>query len=202
MTLFARPLTSLGDAAILLTRSALLDYEATSPRLLGCGRISRSSTALGTLDLGNARAQACMFRIVTIVEAYTDAALELMFRSCVPASSLAALRLLDAHLLDATLTWSARKKSFLDHHALSLGDAKTGFPQWSRLDGMIEVRNAVAHGLGSLTRQQQQNAARSAARCSQIGVRIDAGEVLVTPANLGTAEEVAEDFVRWLDERL
>jgi hypothetical protein len=202
MTLFARPLTSLGDAAILLMRSALLDYEATSPRLLGFGRISRSSTALGTLDLGDARAQACMFRIVTIVEAYTDAALELMFRGTVPANSPAALRLLDAHLLDAAQRWDARKKSFLDHHALSLGDAKTGFPQWSKLDGMIEVRNAIAHGLGSLTRQQRKNAARSAGRCSQIGVRIDAGEVIVSPASLRTATDVAENFVRWLDARL
>lgn len=202
MTLLPRPLTTIGDAAILLTRTAMYEYQSSAPVLLAFGRIFRSSTALGTYELGNARAQAYFFRIVTIVEAYTDAALEAMFRGVVPATSPAAIRLLEAHLLDATQRWEARKKSFAEHHALPLGDVAVGFPGWSKLDGMIEVRNSIAHGLGSLTRQQRQSPMRTAARCSQVGVRIDAAEVLVDDVSLGTAARVAEDFVRWLDPNL
>lgn len=202
MTVLAKPLTTIGEAAVLLTRTAVYEYDSTAPALLAFGRIYRSSTALGTYEVGNARAQAYFFRIVAIVEAYTDAALEVMFRRVVPASSAAALRLLEAHLLDATQRWEARKKSFAKYHSLPLGDTRVGFPQWSKLDGMIEVRNSVAHGLGSLTRQQRQNPTRTAARCSQVGVRIEAGEVQVDRASLDGAAQVAEAFVRWLDPKL
>lgn len=202
MTLLPKPLTTIGDAAVLLTRTSIYEYQSSPPVLLAFGRIFRSSTALGTYELGNARAQAYLFRIVAIVEAYTDAALEAMFRGVVPASSPAAIRLLETHLLDATRRWEERKKSFAEHHALPLGDMTVGFPGWSKLDGMIEVRNSIAHGLGSLTRQQRQNPMRTAAKCSQIGVRIDAGEVLVDNVSLSTAAQVAEDFVRWLDPKL
>lgn len=170
--------------------------------LLAFGRIFRSSTALGTYELGNARAQAYFFRIVAILEAYTDAALEAMFRGVVRVSSPAAIRLLESHLLDATQRWEGRKKSFAEHHSMPLGDMTVGFPQWSKLDGMIEVRNSIAHGLGSLTRQQRQNPTRTAGRCSQVGVRIEAGEVLVDRASLDKAAQVADDFVRWLDPKL
>ncbi|MBA3652575.1 MAG: hypothetical protein H0W70_00090 [Actinobacteria bacterium] len=202
MMLLPKPLTTIGDAAVLLTRTALYEYHSTPALLLTFGRIFRSSTALGTYELGNARAQAYFFRIVAVVDAYTDAALEAMFRGVVPPSSPAAVRLLESHLLDATQRWESRKRSFADHHSLSLGDAANGFPQWSKLDGMIEVRNSIAHGLGSLTRQQRQHATRTAGRCKQVGVRIEAGEVIVDNPSLVTAGDVAEDFIRWLDQKI
>lgn len=202
MTLLPKPLTTIGDAAILLTRTAVYEYRSSPPVLMAFGRIFKSSTALGTYELGNARAQGYFFRVVAIVEAYTDAALEAMFRRVVPASSAAATRLLETHLLDAAQRWETRKKSFSEHHSLPLGDAAVGFPGWSKLDGMIEVRNTIAHGLGSLTRQQRQNPLRTAARCAQVGVRIDAGQVIVDNVSLGAAAQVAEDFVRWLDPKL
>lgn len=202
MTLLPKPLTTIGDAAILLIRTALYEYDSSPPLSLASGRIFKSSTALGTYELGNARAQGYYFRIVAIVEAYTDAALEALFRGVVPESSPAAIRLLQSHLLDATQRWEGRKRSFAEHHAMPLGDVKVGFPQWSKLDGMIEVRNSIAHGLGSLTRQQRQNPTRTAARCAQVGVRIEAGEILVDRASLDNAAHIADDFVRWLDPKL
>lgn len=200
--LLPRPLTTIGDAAVHLIRTAMNEHSATASGIFVSGRIFRSSTALGTYDFRNARAQSYLFRVVSVVEAYADAALESKFRSVVPPSSSAAIRLLESHLLRATLSWDARKRSFAEHHALPLGDAKLGFPQWSKLDGMIEVRNSIAHGLGSLTRLQRQNPTRTAARCSQVGVRIHAGEVVVDSVSLQSAAQVAEDFVRWLDAKL
>lgn len=202
MTLLPKPLSTIGDAAVLLVRSAIYEHDTSPPALLAFGRIFRTTTALGTYEIGNARAQAYFLRVVSIVEAYTDAALEMMFRRVVPSSSAAAVRLLESHMLEATQRWDARKKSFAEHHALLLSDASSGFPQWSKLDGMIEVRNAVAHGLGSLTRQQRRHATRTAGRCSQVGVRIEAGEVIVDHASLTTAAGVAEAFVTWLDDRI
>lgn len=197
-----RPLTTIGDAAVFLTHSALYEHQSAMPVLLGSGRVFRTTTALGTYDVRNARAQAYFFRIVSILEAFTDAALEHMFRNILPTSSEAAIRLLESHLLDATQRWETRKKSFAEHHSLPLSDAAVGFPRWSQLDGMIEVRNSVAHGLGSLTRQQRQNPRRAAARCSQVGVQVWAGELLIDRTSLEKAAEVAEEFIRWLDAKL
>lgn len=202
MTPLPKPLSTIGDAAIVLVKSAVYEYSTSPPALLAFGRIFRTSTALGTYEIGNARAQAYFFRIVSVVEAYTDAALEAMFRRVVPSSSAAAIQLLESHMLAATQRWESRKKSFAEHHSLSLGDATNGFPQWSKLDGMIEVRNSIAHGLGSLTRQQRQHATKTAGRCTQAGVRIEAGEVIVDQASVLRAAGVAEAFVRWLDGRV
>lgn len=202
MSLLPKPLTTIGDAAVLLIRTAVYEYGSTPPVLMAFGRIFRSSTALGTYEIGNARTQAYFFRVVAVVEAYTDAALDALFRGVVPASSPAASRLLDQHLLDATQRWGSRKESFAGYHGISLGDTHAGFPQWSKLDGMIEVRNSIAHGLGSLTRQQRRNAPSTASRCGQVGVRIEAGEVVVSHANLMAAAQIAEDFILWLDARL
>lgn len=197
-----RPLTTIGDAAILLTRTALYEHVSTMPALLNSGRILRTTTALGTYDAYNARAQAYFFRIVSVLEAFTDSALEAMFRNVLPTSSQAAIRLLESHLLDATQGWEGRKKSFAEHHSLPLGDPTVGFGRWSQLNGMIEVRNSIAHGLGSLTRQQLQNPGRAAGRCAQVGVQLRAGELVIDRAGLEKAGEVAEDFIRWLDAKL
>jgi hypothetical protein len=202
MTLLPKPLTTIGDAAVLLIHATLNEYNLTSPDLVTFGRIARSSTALGTYEITNARTQAHYFRVVSIVESYTDAALEGMFKCVVPAASSAAIRLLEEHLIGATQRWESRKRSFADHHGIALGDSHSGFPQWAKLSGMIEVRNSIAHGLGSLTRQQRQHARRTASSCRQAGVRIEAGEVVVDLVGLTTAAQVAEDFVRWLDAQL
>lgn len=202
MSLLPKPLTTIGDAAVLLVRTALYEYSSSPPVLLAFGRIFRSSTALGTYEVGNSRTQAYYFRIVAIVEAYADAALDALFRGVVPASSPTATRLLEEHLLDATQRWESRKESFAAYHGVLFGDAHAGFPQWSKLNGMIEVRNSIAHGLGGLTRQQRRKAQRTESRCAQAGVRVEAGEVVVSHANLMAAAQIAENFILWLDAQL
>ena len=202
MTLLPKPLTTIGDAAILLTRTAVYEFSSTPPVLLAFGRIFRSSTALGTYEVGNARTQAYFFRIVAILEAYTDAVLEAMFNNVIPASSPAAIRLLEGHLADATQGWDSRKRSFADHHGLHLGDNVHGFAKWSQILAMIEVRNSIAHGLGSLSRQQRRDPTRAAARCAQIGVRVEASEVIVSYVNLQQAAGLAEDYIKWLDAKI
>jgi hypothetical protein len=201
VTSIPKVLSPIGEAATAWIRTSREEY-VVSPRPVATGRVLRSPTALGTYDIANSRAQSYFLRIVSIAEAYTDAALETMFHLVVPSTSVATVRLLELHLLDATQNWDGRKRSFMEHHGLSLGDRKEGFPDWSKFDGMIEVRNAIAHGLGTLTRQQRRNPLRTASRCSQIGVRIEGGEIVVRPENVSAAAAIGEAFVRWLDAKL
>jgi hypothetical protein len=202
MTIFPVPLTAIGDAALTWMWAAFREYEAATPALASYGRIRRSATALGTYEVRNARAQAYYFRVVAIVEAYADAALEGMFQHTVPAGSRVAEKLLEGHLRDATQRWEARNRSFAAYHDVRLGDPTEGFPRWAELQGMVQVRNSVAHGLGSLTRQQRENPTRVASSCAQAGVVIRSGEVIVTQDNLERAVRTAEDFVRWLDAKV
>ena len=125
-----------------------------------------------------------------------------MLRQSIPPAAEVANSLLDAHLITASLRWDSRIESFREHLGLSFGDAAKGFPSWARLKGMIEVRNSIAHGLGGLTRIQRKNPIRTAGRCSQACVRIEAGELIVSEASLKAAVVVAEDFVEWLDDGL
>ena len=202
MRLIARPLTTIGDAAILHIRATMSEYQTTRPPLWTIGRISRSSTALGTCEIMNTRRQAYFLRVVTVLDAYIGAAHDLMLRQSIPPAAEVANSLLNAHLITASLRWESRIESFREHLGLSFGDAAKGFPSWARLKGMIEVRNSIAHGLGGLTRIQRKNPIRTAGRCSQAGVRIEAGELIVSEASLKAAVVVAEDFVEWLDDRL
>jgi hypothetical protein len=52
--------------------------------------------------------------------------------------------------LAATSSWSARHKAFKRHHGVDLRRCA----EHHRLEGAVEVRNAIAHGLGRLTTRQ------------------------------------------------
>ncbi len=191
-------LSLLGDGAISLLAGSVADYDAVSRVGPSSGRIFWARNALGAYDFNNARAQNYLFRCVSIIEAYTDAVLEAMFESVLVGSPAAASLLLEQHLQSATQSWGNRKRSFREHHELSLG----AFGQWSKVMALVDVRNAVAHGLGSMTRIQRLNPQGTIERLKLIGVRIEAAELLVDRTNVVIAADVASTYVRWLDAKL
>lgn len=42
----------------------------------------------------------------------------------------------------------------MDAYAVFFGIKRTGFVEWPKVQALIDARNAVAHGLGALTRRQ------------------------------------------------
>lgn len=166
---------------------------ATPP---GRGRVLTNATALGAYDSAEATKQACFFRMISVVEAYLDTLSAALFRERAPTSHDLVRRLIAAAELRASATWDERKTAFANYHGVSLGQ----LARWSELDCGIEVRNAIAHGLGKLTPRQRTKRVRT--KIGQIGVRLSDGAVVVTDASLQRCRDACVEFIRSLDNAL
>jgi len=102
-------------------------------------------------------------------------------------------RLVENAELRASTTWQERRDAFSGYHNIRLGE----LARWSELDAGIEVRNAIAHGLGELTPLQRKGAA--ARKIGQIGVSLSDGRVLITDKSLQHCRDVCIAFIRSLD---
>lgn len=67
--------------------------------------------------------------------------------------------------------------------------------------GFVDARNAIAHGLGSLTRKQLQKRSKVSARLAQAGISLARDVLKLQPANVERCATVMKDYVRWLDAR-
>jgi hypothetical protein len=97
--------------------------------------------------------------------------------------------------LKASTTWYDRKNALSQYHHIKVGE----FDRWYELDAGIEVRNAIAHGLGQLTRRQRQGKAES--KVSQIGVIVRDGSIVIDNRSLKRCRDVCINFVCYLDNK-
>lgn len=67
------------------------------------------------------------------------------------------------------------------------------------LDPFIEVRNAVMHGLGNLTRRQQRRAQSLVPTLAGAGITVDGIRVALNTANVKDCRDVTVAFIEWLD---
>lgn len=160
------------------------------------GRVLRSSTILGAYDPESASRQGCFLRLISVVEAYVDIACAALFRERTPTTHDLVRRLVEGAELRASSTWHERKEAFDTYHGIRLGN----LARWSELDAGIEVRNAIAHGLGQLTQKQRSGAA--VRKIPQIGVGLSDGRVLITDASLQQCRDVCIAFIRSLDKAM
>jgi len=97
-------------------------------------------------------------------------------------------------------TWNAHREAWLAWHDLRLVDA----PDYERLDGFVEARNAVMHGLGQLTRlQTQRDGGRAtAAKLRAVGIILNGKKLVILPTVLDTCAATARGFIEWLDAEI
>lgn len=105
--------------------------ESNTPHISGLRRGYLADTAINDLW----QQEAAVLRIISTVEAYTDAASEEFFAK---RGSLAP---------KTPMTWKARAKHYTNHHQIDL-HACDGWPE---VDAGVALRNCLAHGLGNLT---------------------------------------------------
>jgi hypothetical protein len=101
----------------------------------------------------------------------------------------------DAELDRAGDTWPKRTAAWETYHAVKL----SSFPSHNALQGFIEARNAIAHGLGELTRRQLRQRTRTAGRLKNAGIPIQGNALGVSADNVEVCAEVVKSFVVWLD---
>jgi hypothetical protein len=128
------PAWSLTDDALALILHAEHDIteKASSNRTLVGMRLGQLG---GTMTDELWRRETAVLRLISAVEAYTNAASELFCTK----QSLA--------LPKAPFTWPARVRHYKNEHAIDL-EACDG---WGQVKAGIDLRNCLAHGLGNLT---------------------------------------------------
>jgi hypothetical protein len=72
-------------------------------------------------------------------------------------------------------------------------------PDWKRLDQLVEVRNAIAHGLGQLTRIQRSKRQSAATKIAQAGVHLDADTIVLEEHNLEQARLACVALITEID---
>jgi hypothetical protein len=172
-------MTALGEAALgqLLVRVAdyrtLLRLSEQQPR----GDRGRHLRDAAVVRHGNA-----LTDLVAVLESFTVARL---------------LNLRPAVSHNQVMKWTDRIKIWRNQGGVDL----TTFPHMQAVQGFVEVRNALEHGLGRLTERQLDPKYRDEvlAHIAAAGVRLDGDRVLITPENVGRCSEVGKDFVRFLD---
>lgn len=170
----------------------ILAKVATAPR----GRIIRNVGILPIQDSPTLRMQGTFVRLMSITEAYVDTVLAAELTGQVPLPNTLVRRLLDDRIEDASRGWNDRKDL-----GILVGVRVTDFPAWSRVDTAIDVRNAIAHGLGRLTRLQTKDG-KVATALRQHGVQIDGRDLRLSAKNITDCKELCLGFVKWLDGRL
>ncbi|MET7461086.1 hypothetical protein [Nonomuraea sp. NPDC005501] len=128
------PSWSLTDDALVLILHAENDINETmsTHRPLSGMRIGQLG---GTMADESWLRETAILRLISTVEAYTNAASEMFFtmKSLPPAKT--------------PFTWPQRIKHYKNQHSIDL-EARDG---WDQVKAGIDLRNCLAHGLGNLT---------------------------------------------------
>lgn len=74
---------------------------------------------------------------------------------------------------------------------------------WNRIQAILDARNAVAHGVGQLTRRQARKDQEALARSLRlIGIEIVGTRIEISSETIGRIGVLGRDFILWLDSRL
>lgn len=138
------------------------------------------------------RCQATLIRLLSITEAF---AADLLAREADRAVSLsqstAASRIAEEAVIRATSGWQDQRKAYKDWLGVT--------EDWNAVDRLAEARNAVAHGLGKLTKRQLRNEQSVRAKLRAAGISLNNGRIVLSDANLAAATSACRDFIERVD---
>jgi hypothetical protein len=181
------PLTEEAVQLIQMTFADHVRAERSATR--SWGRIVAHGSRLGAHNPTEVSRNACLLRMVSIVEAYADLMSSEMFEAGTPNANDLVRQLVADVELRSSSTWDRRATAFKDFHQVRLPSIE----RWRELQAAVQARNAVAHGLGNLTpRQRTGSTARTLTR---IKVDVRDQRIQVSEAAL---VRVRDDLVRFL----
>lgn len=138
------------------------------------------------------RCQATLVRLLSITEAFaSDMLSREVDLSVANAGSVTATRVADDAVIRGTSTWQDQKKSYKDWLGVD--------EDWKAVERLAEARNAVAHGLGKLTRRQLRSEQSVKSKLSAAGITIDDNRVVLSDASLAAATVACRNFIERLD---
>src|SRR4051812_30280876 len=180
------------EASCQLLMRTLGNYQAQSVTLTA-PRISRlSARRHEKLEIAQ---QATLIRLASITEAYCgDALIEAAEVLALPGPTSIVQALWDEAAIKATRTWNEQKSAYKKWLHLTI--------KWEVIDAMADARNAIAHGLGSLTRQQIKDQATIAARLGSLSIGLSGRDIVLTDRSLKGLALKARAFILDLDTQI
>lgn len=171
----------------------------TRPDRLQRGRLRALTTSAGSVQI---RRQAMLVRITSIVEAHVSHQLVQRLESHVPPPRATILDDVYVRAEDKAIgNW----RSMVDHYRrwFDIKITQRECPPWRRIEAMRNARNAVAHGLGELTRRMaRRNTDQLKRDFATLGITITGSAIVITEESLRRAAFSACEFLEWLDEKL
>jgi hypothetical protein len=179
------------DAADLLMRT--LGSHRT--RLAGLAPAVPSRLRATRTDRVQVACQSTLIRFASITEAYcADALVEAAEQLAQPGRARTMQTIWDEAAVAATRTWNDQKSAYKTWLGVTIS--------WATIDAVADARNAVAHGLGSLTRQQMRKRAAVDARLAQLGVALVGRDLELNDASLQGVALKCRDFIFALDGKV
>ena len=138
------------------------------------------------------RCQATLVRLLSITEAFASDMLSREVDGAVAgARSTTATKVADEAVIRGTSTWLDQKKSYKDWLGVE--------EDWKAVERLAEARNAVAHGLGKLTRRQLRNEQSVKSKLKAAGITVEDNRIVLSDDSLAAAASACRDFIEKLD---
>ena len=151
--------------------------------------------SLGIYDPNAMRTEAAYLRLISIVEAYIDSMCSQLILSTNDQSEMFRLLVSTAEER-ASSSWREREEAFRTYHNISLSKCDA----WKELQSGIVIRNAIAHGLGHLTKRQRKPATRL--KVQSIGARLSDDQLILDAQCLDQALAFSRIFVESVDDKI
>lgn len=182
--------TDRAEAATRLLFQTLAGHRALIAAFPRPKRTRRLAPAV--TDRAQIQRQATLVRLVSITESFCAERLLLCAEDQIqPAGKEVTSKIWEEAALDATRTWDSQKKAFKDWLSVT--------PDWKQIEGLAEARNAVAHGLGALTRRQRRAHQSTMTKLNRTGILVQNDQVVLTDADLVRAAQDCRDLIGEVD---
>jgi hypothetical protein len=164
-------------------RTAITSLRPRQPPRLPSGRIP---------DPEQIQCQSTLVRLLSVTESFaSQLLLREIDKSAARARSASIDRIWDDAAVRGTSAWSEQK----DAYANWLGVKE----DWKVVERLSEARNAVAHGLGTLTRRQLRKEASIRSKLKEAGITLTGIRIVLSDAALSSAAADCRDLIHRLD---
>jgi hypothetical protein len=183
----------LTEKAVLLLKATYRDYHDGVRASAHLGRAIVVHPRLGRHTNLHTRRESCLFRMVSIAEAFVDVLFDFSLRASLAVRSDTAEQLI-LNALEHADTWP-RRKDFATRFKIPL----TTFPQWDQVTAATAARNSIAHALGGITPRQRERSMHT--MMAKIDISVVDGRLQVSDASLSRVCLVLVEFVEYLDQK-
>jgi hypothetical protein len=165
------------------------------PIALGSRVLATASPSSYEESWNVSRVEDALVRLISIAEEFTHGLLLELTSLKLPADARVAA-LWDSHVDRETDTWEQRVATWRLVHSVSIPNS----PRYDVLFAFIQARNAIVHGLGSLTRKQLRDRMKSVARLGAARIPVTGNRLVLGESHVEQCADAVRTLIRWLDD--